>query len=71
MYETPLIIFLVIVVPIWLGLHYIFKGKSTRALSGDDEKMLEDVWENTRKMEDRIHTLERILDASNPDWRRQ
>ncbi len=71
MLEAPLIIFLTIVVPLWLVLHYTYKNKSNQALSTDDEKMLEDVWENTRKMEDRIHTLERILDATNPDWRRQ
>jgi len=71
MYEAPLIVFLAVVVPIWLFFHYFFKSKSSRSLSTDDERMLEDVWENTRKMEDRIHTLERILDATDPDWRRQ
>lgn len=64
------ILLLTVVVPIWIVFHYLYKMRSVRGLSSEDEKMLSDLWENSRRMEDRIHTLERILDAEAPDWRR-
>jgi phage shock protein B len=64
-----LVIFLVIVAPIWLILHYATRNSVSRKISGKDEALLEDLHESARRMEDRIHTLERILDADNPQWR--
>jgi len=69
--EVGIILFLTIVAPMWLFLHYSYKNKNSKGLSNEDEQMLSEIWESTRKMEERIHTLERILDNSSPDWRRQ
>jgi phage shock protein B len=63
------VIFLVIVAPIWLILHYATRNSASRRISNKDEALLEDLHETARRMEDRIHTLERILDADNPNWR--
>ena len=68
--ELFVILFLTIVAPVWILFHYVTKMKTSRGLSSEDEKMLSDIWESSRKMEDRIHTLERILDADVPDWRK-
>ncbi|GAB4189445.1 MAG: envelope stress response membrane protein PspB [Wenzhouxiangellaceae bacterium] len=70
MSEVLGILLLTIVVPVWIVFHYLYKMRSVRGLSTEDEKMLSDLWETSRRMEDRIHTLERILDAESPDWRR-
>ena len=67
--EVPLILFLVIVAPLWLLLHYVYRWRSTKTLSTDDERMLEDLWQSARRMESRIETLETILDAEAPGWR--
>jgi phage shock protein B len=67
---VPVIIFLVIVAPIWLVLHYVTRWRSTRTLSREDERMLVDLWESAKRMELRIVTLEKILDAEAPQWRR-
>jgi phage shock protein B len=64
-----LVIFLVIVAPIWLILHYATRNSVSRRLNSKDEALLEELNESARKMEDRIRTLERILDADNPEWR--
>ena len=64
-----LVVFLVIVAPIWLILHYATRNSASRRISSKDESLLEDLHETARRMEDRIHTLERILDADNPNWR--
>ncbi|TVR94837.1 MAG: envelope stress response membrane protein PspB [Wenzhouxiangellaceae bacterium] len=63
------VLFLVIVAPIWLILHYATRNSASRRISSKDEAMLEELHEMARKMEDRMHTLERILDADNPEWR--
>jgi phage shock protein B len=65
------ILFLTIILPLWIILHYITKWKSSKGLSSEDEKMLSEIWESANRMEDRINTLERILDVDSPDWRRR
>lgn len=68
--EAPLIVFLVIVVPVWLFLHYRSKRTDETgadAVNGDGE--VAELWQTTRRMEERIRTLERILDADTPSWR--
>jgi phage shock protein B len=46
----------------WIILHYISKNRSSRNLTEDDERMLEDLWRSARTMERRIETLERLLE---------
>ncbi|MBT8041303.1 MAG: envelope stress response membrane protein PspB [Xanthomonadales bacterium] len=65
------ILFLTIILPLWIVLHYITKWKSSKGLSNEDEKMLSEIWESANRMEERINTLERILDVDSPDWRRR
>jgi len=50
-------------------LHYIVKWRSSKGLSSDDERMLEDLWHSAQRMEKRIETLETILDHEAPGWR--
>lgn len=68
---VPLIIFMVIVVPIWLILHYATRNSASRKLTSRDATLLEEMHDHVRRMEDRIHNLERILDADSPQWRRE
>ncbi|MEO0412131.1 MAG: envelope stress response membrane protein PspB [Pseudomonadota bacterium] len=69
MLETFGILFLVVVAPIWIALHYTTQWKKQRGLSSEDEKMLDEVYDVMDRMEDRIKTLETILDAEDKDWR--
>lgn len=52
-------------------LHFVTKWKQGREISGDDEKMLEDLYLMSQRMEERLHTLERILDDQLPDRRKK
>ena len=63
------VLFLTIVAPLYIVMHFVTKWKQTREISGDDEQMLEDLWELSQRLEDRIITLEKILDDELPDWR--
>lgn len=68
---VPVVVFLVIVAPIWILLHYMTRWRQTRMLSSEDEKLLAELWGSVDKMESRINNLERILDAEVADWRKQ
>lgn len=66
---APVIIFMVIVAPIWLVLHYRSKGQVSQGLSEEEYIQLSNLSETADKMADRIQTLEAILDVETPDWR--
>jgi phage shock protein B len=65
------IVFIAIPAPLFIILHFITKWKQAREISGGDERMLEDLWMLSQKLEERLETLERILDSELPDWRRK
>ena len=67
--EVIPVLLLTVCFPLWIVFHYITKMRTSRGLSPEDEKMLSEVWESTNKMEQRIATLERILDIEAPNWR--
>jgi len=67
----PLIIFLIFVAPLWLFLHYRSKRKSEMGLSEEDNQRLQALSVKAESMQTRIDTLERILDAETPNWRRR
>ena len=66
---APIIIFMVIVAPIWLILHYRSKGQVSEGLSEEEYVQLSELSELADTMADRIKTLEAILDLETPDWR--
>lgn len=68
---VPMIVFLTVVVPIWITLHYRSLNNSSRALSDEDREVLEEMLETVDRMTDRIVNLEAILDADRPNWRNQ
>jgi phage shock protein B len=63
------ILIITVVVPLWIIFHYVTKWKTSKGLSPEDEKMLSEIWESANKMEERIVTLERIMDIETPTWR--
>jgi phage shock protein B len=53
----------------WIIFHYITKWKTAKTLTGEDEKLLDDLYEMARRLDDRLCTIERIMNAENPNWR--
>ena len=68
---VALIVLIAIPAPLFIILYFITKWKQGREISGGDEQMLEDLWQLSQRMEERLETLERILDRDSPDWRRK
>ena len=71
MSEVIAILFVVLVLPLAIIMHYVTKWKATKGLSAEDEKMLEQLWENAQQMQSRINALETILDSEVPEWRKR
>ncbi len=53
----------------WIIFHYITKWKTQATLTVPDEKLLEELHEAARRLDDRICTIERIMSAEDPAWR--
>jgi phage shock protein B len=68
---VPTILFMVVVAPIWISMHYRSVNKSSGSLSEEDRESIEHMLETVDKLTDRIGTLESILDADHPDWRQK
>ena len=69
LFFVPTILFLVVVMPIWLRLHYRTKGQMQRGLSDEDRPTLDEALGMVDTLEDRVRTLERILDHDHHGWR--
>ena len=68
---VPTILFLVVVAPMWITMHYRSVSRSSRSLNQEDRESIEQMLETVDKLTDRIGTLESILDDDHPAWRQQ
>jgi phage shock protein B len=68
---APIIVFVVIVLPIWIVLHYVYlaRRKTGTQFSSEDQDMMARMVGLLEKMDGRIGTLEKILDTEDPRWR--
>ncbi len=53
----------------WLILHYVTQWRRARGLSVEDERLLDELHDLARRLDDRLGTIERIVAADNPNWR--
>lgn len=68
---VPLVVVPIIVIGLpWLIFHYITKWKTAKVLTGADEQLLDDLHDAARRLDDRLCSIERIMTAENPDWRK-
>ncbi len=66
---VPTILFMVIVAPVWIVMHYQSVRRSSRGLSEEDRETVEHMLETVDTLTERIATLESLLDADHPEWR--
>ena len=66
---VPMVLFMVIVAPTWIVMHYRSVNRSSSQLSEEDRQALEDLLVAVDQMAERIDSLESILEADHPDWR--
>jgi phage shock protein B len=53
----------------WLIFHYVTKWKGAATLTREDENLLDELHDLARRLDDRMCTIERIVQAENPNWR--
>ena len=68
---APLVVFCIFVAPLWLILHYRSKKTVSGALSATDYQRLQVLSEQAETLQERVKTLEKILDTESPTWRNQ
>lgn len=66
---VPAVVFLAVVAPIWIFMHYRSKQHAQVALSEEERLELEALAAQAGSMSERIETLEAILDTETPEWR--
>lgn len=64
----PLTIFLLFVAPLWLWLHYSKRSSGSQLSSGERQKLAQ-LTDEARQMQERIQSLEQILDTEHTGWR--
>ncbi len=50
-------------------LHHITQWKKAGSLTTEDERLLDELHDTARRLDDRLGTIERIMTAENPGWR--
>lgn len=66
-----LIVFLALPAPLFIVLYFITRWKQSREITGSDEQLLEELWNLSQRLEDRLQALETILDNEAPEWRKK
>jgi phage shock protein B len=53
----------------WLVFHYVTKWRQAPKITEEDERLLDDMFNLARRLEDRLNTVERIVSADHPEYR--
>lgn len=53
----------------WIVFHYVTKWKAQATLTKEDEDLLAEMHELARRLDDRLRSIERIIQTDNPGWR--
>lgn len=67
--EAIPVLLIVVVIPLWIIFHYITRWKEMKGFTPEDEASLTDLRNSADRLEDRLRTMERIMDDEVPDWR--
>jgi phage shock protein B len=54
----------------WLIFHYVTQWKKSGSLPIEDERLLDELHDLARRLDDRMATIERIVAVDNPGFRR-
>ncbi|HEX6999434.1 MAG TPA: envelope stress response membrane protein PspB [Gammaproteobacteria bacterium] len=65
------VIFMTVVLPLIIIMHYSTKWKATKGLTDDEERLLEELWRQSESMQSRLNALETILDDQRPEWKKR
>jgi len=58
-----------LVAPLAIFMHYFTRWRTSKGLSADDERLLDELWRTAQALEKRIETMETILTRDAPEGR--
>lgn len=70
LFGLTIILFLTVVAPVWIIAHYSANWRKHRGLTAEDEGTLRELRDMAEKIDERLTTIERILDDEIQDWRK-
>jgi len=53
----------------WLILHYVTKWKTAATITGDDEVLLDELYNLAKRLDERMDTVERLVASDNPEFK--
>jgi phage shock protein B len=69
-FMVPIIIVPAVVIGLpWLILHYVTQWKRAKGMTAEDENMLDDMYDTARRLDARLESIERIMNADHPGWK--
>lgn len=71
LFLIAVIVLVLVPAPLFIILQFITKWRQSREISTGDEQMLDDLWQLSQRMEERIESLETILENEVPQWRKK
>jgi phage shock protein B len=66
---VPTIVFLTVLGPLWVIMHYTTKRREAKTLLSEESESLDALLKAADTMEKRIESLEKILDADDAHWK--
>jgi phage shock protein B len=63
------VIFMVFVAPLWIIFHYRAQRRQATEVSPEEQATTETLTRVAERLEERVATLEKILDVEQPRWR--
>ncbi len=60
-FNAVVLVLVIVVLPLWMFLHYGSRWRASKGLAAQDEKLLTDLWDAARRMEERMDNLERVI----------
>lgn len=68
---VPIVLFATLFLGLpWLIFHYVTQWKKAGTITQEDENLLDELYDTARRLDERMISIERIIAADNPDWRR-
>ncbi|KRA84137.1 envelope stress response membrane protein PspB [Altererythrobacter sp. Root672] len=53
----------------WVIMHYITKWKTAATITTDDERLLEELYNLAKRLDERMDTVERLVASDNPEFK--
>lgn len=66
-----IIVLVLVPAPLYIILQFVTKWRQSREISSGDEQMLDDLWRLSQRLEERVESLETILETEVPEWRKK